>query len=109
MKMIRQVNLDMDDYRGLSTDTKPSGITNGSTFLEIDTGTRYMYDEEGDEWYAMPDGGGSGGGGGGGTGTDPDAVHSTDVQTIVVLTQAQYDALATKDANTEYNIIGASS
>lgn len=97
--MIRQVNLDMDEYRGLSTDTKPTGITNGSTFLEIDTGTKYMYDEEGDEWCEMP--------GGGGSGTDPDAVHSTDVQAIVVLTQAQYDALATKDANTEYNIIGA--
>lgn len=32
-------------------------------------------------------------------------VESTDVRNIVVLTQAQYDALATKDANTEYNII----
>lgn len=32
-------------------------------------------------------------------------VHSTAVRNIVVLTQAQYDALTTKDANTEYNII----
>lgn len=32
-------------------------------------------------------------------------VVSTTVRTIVTLTQAQYDALATKDANTEYNII----
>ena len=32
-------------------------------------------------------------------------VVSTSVRTIVTLTQAQYDALATKDANTEYNII----
>lgn len=32
-------------------------------------------------------------------------VGSTSVRTIVVLTQAQYDALTTKDTNTEYNII----
>lgn len=32
-------------------------------------------------------------------------VGSTSVRTIVTLNQAQYDALATKDANTEYNII----
>lgn len=33
-------------------------------------------------------------------------VQSDTVKTIVVLTQAQYNALTTKDANTEYNIIG---
>ena len=32
-------------------------------------------------------------------------VGSTSVRTIVALTQAEYNALATKDANTEYNII----
>lgn len=32
-------------------------------------------------------------------------VVSTSVRTIVTLTQADYDALTTKDANTEYNII----
>lgn len=32
-------------------------------------------------------------------------VESTDVKHVVVLTQAQYDALSTKDANTEYNIV----
>ena len=32
-------------------------------------------------------------------------VHSNSVRNVVVLTQAQYDALATKDGNTEYNII----
>ena len=32
-------------------------------------------------------------------------VESTDVKHVVVLTQAQYDALSTKDAYTEYNII----
>jgi hypothetical protein len=34
-----------------------------------------------------------------------DKVSSTSVRTIVTLTQADYNALATKDANTEYNII----
>jgi len=34
-----------------------------------------------------------------------EVIVSTSVRTIVTLTQAQYDALATKDANTEYNII----
>lgn len=52
--MIRQVNLDMDEYRGKSTDTKPSGVANGATFLEIDTGAKYMYDEENGEWCLMP-------------------------------------------------------
>ena len=32
-------------------------------------------------------------------------IRSTSVRTIVTLTQAQYDALTTKDTNTEYNII----
>lgn len=32
-------------------------------------------------------------------------IQSDDIKHVVVLTQAQYDALATKDANTEYNII----
>lgn len=37
--------------------------------------------------------------------TSQNAVKSTVVHNIVTLTQAQYDALDTKDANTEYNII----
>ena len=41
-------------YAGLSTDTKPvGGIATGSTFLEIDSGKTYYYDEDGDtgsEW-----------------------------------------------------------
>lgn len=34
-----------------------------------------------------------------------DLVESSNIKNIVVLTQAQYDALSTKDVNTEYNII----
>lgn len=40
----------VSDYRGLSTDTKPTGQINGSTFYETDTGNLYVYDEEHDEW-----------------------------------------------------------
>lgn len=36
---------------GLSTDVKPSdNIANGSTFIEMDTGTLYFYDAENQEW-----------------------------------------------------------
>lgn len=39
------------EYRGLSTDTKPTeNITNGTTFIEIDTGKVYMFDIENEEW-----------------------------------------------------------
>lgn len=58
--MIRQVNLDTDEYRGLSSDVKPTKVGNGSTMLEIDTGKQYMYDAEHDEWHEMPSGSGSG-------------------------------------------------
>lgn len=39
------------EYRGLSTDEKPTeNIVNGSVFIEIDTGKVYMYDLENEEW-----------------------------------------------------------
>ena len=42
------------DVRCLSTDTKPTtGISNGSTLLEIDTGDVYIFDGEGKTWNAM--------------------------------------------------------
>lgn len=35
----------------LSTDTKPiDGMTNTSTCYEMDTGTLYMFDEDGKRW-----------------------------------------------------------
>lgn len=34
------------EFAGLSTDTKPkAGVITGSTFLEVNTGDRYVYDE----------------------------------------------------------------
>ena len=48
------------NYRGLSTDEKPTTYTtpggmeeripNGSTFYEMDTGKLYMWDVENSEW-----------------------------------------------------------
>ena len=48
------------EFRGLSTDTKPITYTdenaqefivdNGSVFIEIDTGTVFIYDLIGQEW-----------------------------------------------------------
>lgn len=43
------------ELRGLSTDTKPTSIQNGtiengSEFKEIDTGDVYLYDLENKEW-----------------------------------------------------------
>ena len=56
---------------GLSSDTKPTTsykgilIRNGSSYIEIDTGTTYMYDEEGGTWSAQSSGGSGGGSGSG--------------------------------------------
>lgn len=36
----------IDEYVGLSTDTKPTGNLNGSSFYEMDTGTTYYFDED---------------------------------------------------------------
>ena len=44
---------------GLSTDEKPTvtykytKIENGSTFIEMDTGKVYMYDEENATWHEL--------------------------------------------------------
>lgn len=46
------------ELRGLSTDTKPTdyfagyAVRNGSVFVEINTHTLYMFDEEHSEWIA---------------------------------------------------------
>ncbi len=50
--MITVSNVPMPVYYGLSTDTKPTGITggNGSAFVEMDTGKLYFYDADNDTW-----------------------------------------------------------
>jgi len=56
MIMITVSNVPMPVYYGLSTDTKPTGITggNGSKFIEIDTHAELYYDETGDQWCGVP-------------------------------------------------------
>lgn len=43
-------------YVGLSTDTKPDG-KNGDLFIEIDTGSKYLYSKEDETWYEFSSGG----------------------------------------------------
>jgi hypothetical protein len=39
-------------YFGLSTDTKPTeGVLNGMTFIEMDSGKIYFYDEANETWH----------------------------------------------------------
>lgn len=40
-----------EEFAGLSTDEKPTeGISNGSSFIEMDTGKTYFFDEESSSW-----------------------------------------------------------
>lgn len=41
------------DLRGLSSDTKPTDVPNGSTFIEMDTGNVFMFDEQNSQWRQM--------------------------------------------------------
>ena len=38
------------EITGLSTDDKPTDVSNGSKFIEMDTGKIYMYDAENEQW-----------------------------------------------------------
>lgn len=40
------------DYRGKYTDEKPKCASNGSTFVEIDTGNVFCFDAETRTWIA---------------------------------------------------------
>lgn len=46
--------------RGLAADTKPLDVPNGSEYLEMDTGDKYLFDAAGSTWIKQ--GNGSGGG-----------------------------------------------
>lgn len=41
------------DYVGLSTDSKPTDVGNGSTFFEMNTGKVYMYNADGKAWVEV--------------------------------------------------------
>ena len=46
----------LQEINGLSTDVKPTkGIATGSTFLEVDTGVVYFFDEESETWIGGDD------------------------------------------------------
>lgn len=49
------------EYKGLSTDEKPTDCAANSLFLELDTGKFYYFD--GEAWNELGTGGGGGGGG----------------------------------------------
>ena len=50
-EVIDNNNLKTAEYRGLSTDEKPTeNVGNGSTFIEIDTGAIFFYDLDNEEW-----------------------------------------------------------
>lgn len=52
--MVSIINDLMTAYRGLSTDTKPTtGISNGSSFYEMDTGVTYYYDAGTSAWITI--------------------------------------------------------
>ena len=59
-KMGAKYNVTFCTFAGLSTDTKPVGtvlvdnrsvtLANGSEFIEMDTGKKYSYDAENQQW-----------------------------------------------------------
>lgn len=53
--MITVVGTQTYEYRGNSTDPKPSGdyATNGSIFFEIDTCKVFMFDSESNTWVEL--------------------------------------------------------
>lgn len=66
-KIGRYTNLETLEITGLSTDEKPvisingTPIVNGSIFEEIDTGVKYKYDKDRDNWIEQPTSGNLGG------------------------------------------------
>jgi len=53
-------------YFGTSADEKEdSGVPNGSSFTEMDTGVRFLFDEQAGVWRRQPAAGGGSGSGGG--------------------------------------------
>lgn len=57
IKQVSGIDTDTDraivDMTGLSNDTKPTNVGNGSSFVEIDTSRVFMFDETGDRWIEM--------------------------------------------------------
>ena len=43
----------VSEMYGLSTDTKPTDVCNSSTFMEMDTGLVFIFDEENQTWHSL--------------------------------------------------------
>ena len=41
------------EFRGLSTDAKPSNVENGAVFVEMDTGNVFMFDAVSKQWLQL--------------------------------------------------------
>ena len=57
-KIIEKNRVDNDytfsaEYRGLSTDDKPTDAKNGELFLEMDTGNVYIFNEASHTWVVL--------------------------------------------------------
>jgi hypothetical protein len=57
-RIIKDGSIALVELAGLSTDEKPTEmgttkIENGSTFIEMDTGKIFLYDEENEEWQEI--------------------------------------------------------
>ena len=61
--MVTIANL-VTEYRGLSSDSKPTDAGNGSAFIEMDTGKLYFFNEDSNEWVEFQSGSSDDGGGG---------------------------------------------
>ncbi len=58
VRILKQEQFDPDqsyiEATGLSTDTKPTtGLITGSSFMEVDTGAVYLFDEVASEWKEL--------------------------------------------------------
>ena len=52
-KDVQSVANNSMEYRGLSTDSKPTDAPNGSVFLEMNTGDVYVYNAAGSAWIKL--------------------------------------------------------
>lgn len=45
-----------NEFRGLSSDSKPTNARNGTIYVEMDTGKMWIYDEQNARWlnYTAP-------------------------------------------------------
>ena len=104
-KITSDGGLILAELRGLSTDDKPTRlngtdkVANGSTFVEIDTGKKYMYDAENEEWCESSSGG---------SGSSSNTYSTTETQIGTYLGKPLYRKVIQITAE-EYNALDISS